>query len=539
MKKRIVTLSLCIILFFTGCTTAQINQNIGKIAGTTIGVGVGAVIGKKAGGKKGAIIGSVIGGEIGYFIGDEIDERRNAVKKIAKEKKIKVEFTYVKNDNGKKVGQSFITQDVSQFNSGSHYLNSHAKDYFRNVAKLYVKSKQKVLIIGHTDDQGSDIYNQALSERRSKTVSNLFARYGVDAKSIYFYGLGEGTPISTNKTSKGRSKNRRVGIVEAPTQNDIAKYAYSKRTNSSLLSKKPRSEKPTNQKPRKIAKAPENPIKNVNSTKKDNPKPLLGKEVGKSEDNVSINVDGDLSLNIDGNLSIKLDGDKVLHFGSGSPEKYGVCKNDYWFTPKKKKPVFSSGARVVSNLNQNGFEEVVGYPVVNDDFSFVTKAYANTESAFSSSCLEDSFRKKGTITNLASGERILLEKTLDQIPWLDGTLWFSEIENKILVVSPINISIENVEPMSCPHVSLINKGANQPNYGTSTKVVTRQGDKGFLYRIYPSIPHKNAPFECIDIAFSDKQSSKAKGNIYFKKNSKYYKKDVNFKLLAKKAITEV
>lgn len=69
-----------------------------------------------------------------------------------------------------------------------------------------------VIVEGHTDNTGSDAHNQALSERRAKTVYDYLVTHGIDATSLTTKGYGEGSPIAGNETSAGRYKNRRVDL---------------------------------------------------------------------------------------------------------------------------------------------------------------------------------------------------------------------------------------------------------------------------------------------------------------------------------------
>jgi outer membrane protein OmpA-like peptidoglycan-associated protein len=68
-------------------------------------------------------------------------------------------------------------------------------------------------IIGHTDDIGSDSYNQQLSERRAEVLYQWLLEEGVRSKSISYKGLGESEPLESNSTEWGRSKNRRVELI--------------------------------------------------------------------------------------------------------------------------------------------------------------------------------------------------------------------------------------------------------------------------------------------------------------------------------------
>jgi outer membrane protein OmpA-like peptidoglycan-associated protein len=80
----------------------------------------------------------------------------------------------------------------------------------RVVTMLNEKSAMEIEIAGHTDNVGPDAYNQALSERRAKTVVAYLIRRGVDKKRLAVQFFGETKPIDTNETEEGREKNRRV-----------------------------------------------------------------------------------------------------------------------------------------------------------------------------------------------------------------------------------------------------------------------------------------------------------------------------------------
>lgn len=75
----------------------------------------------------------------------------------------------------------------------------------------------RVVVEGHTDSQGSEAYNQSLSERRAEAVRQAaISRYGVAPERIGAVGFGESRPIADNATATGRQMNRRVvGVIEA------------------------------------------------------------------------------------------------------------------------------------------------------------------------------------------------------------------------------------------------------------------------------------------------------------------------------------
>jgi OOP family OmpA-OmpF porin len=67
-----------------------------------------------------------------------------------------------------------------------------------------------ITIEGYTDSQGSESYNQDLSERRAKSARDYLVRRGVAGTRIQAYGRGEADPVATNDTPEGRAQNRRV-----------------------------------------------------------------------------------------------------------------------------------------------------------------------------------------------------------------------------------------------------------------------------------------------------------------------------------------
>lgn len=72
---------------------------------------------------------------------------------------------------------------------------------------------QKITVIGHTDSKGRAEYNQGLSERRAKAVTNYLIENGVPSNLIQTYGRGESEPIADNATVEGRAQNRRVEVT--------------------------------------------------------------------------------------------------------------------------------------------------------------------------------------------------------------------------------------------------------------------------------------------------------------------------------------
>ena len=85
------------------------------------------------------------------------------------------------------------------------------------VQKINQYPQFKIEIVGHTDSTGSDAWNAILSKRRAESVAKYLTAHGVDeSRIVSVTGVGPSQPIADNKTSEGRSKNRRVEISAEP-----------------------------------------------------------------------------------------------------------------------------------------------------------------------------------------------------------------------------------------------------------------------------------------------------------------------------------
>ena len=186
--------------------------------GAIIGVATGGVIGGIIGSKSkntalGAILGATVGGAVGAIIGNKMDKQ---AKKIEDElgKAAKVE----------RVGEGIrVTFDNKMlFAFGKSYLNDDNKtDLQKFAGTLNEYPDTDLLIVGHTDNVGSNGFNQSLSVRRSSAVKYYLDEIGVANSRLKASGKGESQPIVSNSSEYNRSLNRRVEI--AITANDKMK----------------------------------------------------------------------------------------------------------------------------------------------------------------------------------------------------------------------------------------------------------------------------------------------------------------------------
>ena len=100
------------------------------------------------------------------------------------------------------------------FKSAESTLLPNAQEKLDQVANALLAIRARNLIVeGHTDSQGSNAYNQGLSQRRAETVRDYLVQKGYPADHIQSRGRGEGSPIANNASTEGRANNRRVEIV--------------------------------------------------------------------------------------------------------------------------------------------------------------------------------------------------------------------------------------------------------------------------------------------------------------------------------------
>lgn len=93
-------------------------------------------------------------------------------------------------------------------------LNSRAEPPVNELADfLDAYPERKVIIEGHTDNTGSQSFNQKLSQQRADAVRNALISRGILATRIKAVGLGEQYPRTSNDTEAGRQYNRRVDII--------------------------------------------------------------------------------------------------------------------------------------------------------------------------------------------------------------------------------------------------------------------------------------------------------------------------------------
>lgn len=118
--------------------------------------------------------------------------------------KMKIETAAIKPSKG------FVIPDI-RYATNSAEINRESKLVLMEFANYLIANPNLVVEIGgHTDDQGSDADNLALSMDRAFEVKGYLEQAGIDGKRIKAKGYGETKPIADNSTAEGRAKNRRT-----------------------------------------------------------------------------------------------------------------------------------------------------------------------------------------------------------------------------------------------------------------------------------------------------------------------------------------
>lgn len=215
---RTVVATLC--LSVVACSTVPSQQDqtaIGVSTGAVIGGALGNVIGKNT---DGTVIGAAIGGLIGGIVGHNYEDKKSEIIRDSSEPNAQVIRDAVNTDGLDivKMADGSIRMNVSSdagFNTGSavirdSYLSTLGK--LSRVIRSSDSGNSRVVIIGHTDNTGSEMANQMLSLARATSVRNYLESTGVAASQMQVYGRGASQPVVSNQTAQGRATNRRVEV---------------------------------------------------------------------------------------------------------------------------------------------------------------------------------------------------------------------------------------------------------------------------------------------------------------------------------------
>jgi outer membrane protein OmpA-like peptidoglycan-associated protein len=185
--------------------------------GTLIGAVGGAVVGAVAYDRnrtKGAVIGAVGGALAGGAVGRYMDDqKRDLEKNLSREiQSGQARVEKLPNDVVRitMTNQTAFETDSTEIKPGFH----STMDKLADVVVRY--GKTTLTVVGHTDNVGSNPYNQKLSERRAHSVARYLESKQVNSMRLAISGKGETQPVASNNSESGRQANRRVEIYLEP-----------------------------------------------------------------------------------------------------------------------------------------------------------------------------------------------------------------------------------------------------------------------------------------------------------------------------------
>ncbi|MDO4512307.1 MAG: OmpA family protein [Bacteroidales bacterium] len=108
----------------------------------------------------------------------------------------------------------FVTNNIL-FETGKADLKAESMEEIKKVAAYMKKNPSaRFEVQGHTDSQGTDKTNDALSQKRAEAVVAALASLGVDDFNLKPVGKGSRVPVADNSTADGRAQNRRVEFIK-------------------------------------------------------------------------------------------------------------------------------------------------------------------------------------------------------------------------------------------------------------------------------------------------------------------------------------
>jgi outer membrane protein OmpA-like peptidoglycan-associated protein len=185
--------------------------------GILIGAASGAVLGAvayKQNRSRGAVIGAIGGGIAGGAAGAYMDKQKQDLEKTLAQE---IQAGQARIDKMPNNVVRITMTNQTAFETDSSAIKSGFNSTMDKVADVVLRyGKTTLTVVGHTDNVGSNDYNQKLSERRAHSVAEYLESKRVNGMRLALAGKGETQPITSNTSEAGRQANRRVEIYVEP-----------------------------------------------------------------------------------------------------------------------------------------------------------------------------------------------------------------------------------------------------------------------------------------------------------------------------------
>jgi len=235
MKKQTLAIAMSLILSSSLIQAEEIydygepSQNFS--AHDAGGLGLGALFGAVVGGPIGAIAGGAAGGMSATMAENEkelstlTNRLRNTEDELARARKrnhdlirkVSIQKTALNQKVPKTYDFLSLNKGISmsvQFRHDSHLLEPLFEKQITDMAKSFSGVEQlHIHLNGHADRDGSDAYNQMLSEQRVKSVAKVLCRAGWPKQRMHIRAHGEMRPLSDENDKSAYVFDRRVGIL--------------------------------------------------------------------------------------------------------------------------------------------------------------------------------------------------------------------------------------------------------------------------------------------------------------------------------------
>ena len=110
--------------------------------------------------------------------------------------------------------KKFVTQNI-YFDVNSDVIRPNSYSVLKQIAASIQAIDEDILIVGHTDSDGTDEANLVLSQKRAAAVKRaLVNEFGIDEDRLTTGGKGESVPLNRNTTPAGKAQNRRVEFIK-------------------------------------------------------------------------------------------------------------------------------------------------------------------------------------------------------------------------------------------------------------------------------------------------------------------------------------
>ncbi len=107
-----------------------------------------------------------------------------------------------------------IKGEIIEFDTNKSKIKAH---YFPRLDALIIDLKfndsYKIIIEGHTDNEGDDAYNYLLSQKRAAAITTYLISKGISADRISTFYYGETKPRNSNGSTEGKARNRRTEVI--------------------------------------------------------------------------------------------------------------------------------------------------------------------------------------------------------------------------------------------------------------------------------------------------------------------------------------